>query len=170
MASIVVPLGFLGGVSWYDHTRLYGEAYADITRLSAIAKEHALKVAETNALVLDRMEDRIRGLGWDEIEARGAELHRWMQDLDEGLAQITALHLTRPDGRVTTLSIAWPTPPLSIADRSYFRRLRDGEPGLVFGEPARARLTGIVSFAVARRRASTGDQFDSAVIGSILPG
>ena len=106
MASVVGPLGFRSGVSWYDRTRLYGEAYADITWRSAIAQEHALKVAETNALVLDRMEDRIRGLGWDEIEARGAELHRWMQDLDEGLAQITALHLARPDGRVTALSSA----------------------------------------------------------------
>ena len=50
------------------------------------------------------------------------------------------------------LSIAWPTPAISVAGRSYFRRIRDREQGLVFGEPALARLTGIVSFVVARRR------------------
>ena len=170
VASLLVPLGFLGGVTLYDRHRLYSEADADLARLSAVAKEHALKVAETNALVLDRMEDRIRGLSWDEIEARNAEIQRWLRGLDEGLAQITALHLARPDGRVTTLSIAWPTPPISVADRAYFRRLREGEQGLVFGEPVRARLTGMVSITVARRREDAEGRFDGALIGSILPG
>jgi signal transduction histidine kinase/CheY-like chemotaxis protein len=170
VASLVVPLGVLGGVSWYDRHRLHGEAFADLTRLSAVAKEQAQKVAETNALVLDRMEEHVRGLSWDEIEARGGEIHRWLKGLDEGLAQITSLHVARPDGRVAGISIAWPTPPLSVEGRDYFRRLREGERGPVFGEPALARLTGIVAFSVARRREGADGRFDGALIGSILPG
>ena len=169
-ASLVVPLAFLGGAAWYDHHRLVSEAFADVNRLSAVAKEHALKVVETNSLVLDRMEDRIRGLSWDQIEAQGESIQRWMRTLDDSIAQITSLHLVRPDGRVAALSIAWPTPPLSIARRSYFRTLQEGEAGLVFSEPLRARLTGVVTFTVARRRESAGGTFDGAVVGAILPG
>ena len=168
-ASLIVPLGVLGGVAWYERHRLFGEAHGDVARLSAIAKEHALKVVETNALVLDRMDDHVRGLGWDEIEARGKAVQRWLQDLDEDLAQITALHLARPDGRVAASSTAWPMPPVSIADRPYFSRMRDGAEGLVFGEPVLSRLTGIASFAIARRRGTGDGRFDGAVIGSILP-
>src|SRR3954464_7607694 len=107
------------------------EAYADVDRLSAVAREHALKVVETNALVLDRMEDHIRGLGWDEIAHQGDRIQHWLRELDETFAQITSLHIARPDGRVEMLSIAWPTPPLNIAKRPYFRALQSGEAPLV---------------------------------------
>ena len=69
-----------------------------------LAKEHALKVVETNALVLDRIEDRVRGLSWDEIAAQEEAIHRDLRALDEPIAQITSLHLVRPDGRVVVLS------------------------------------------------------------------
>jgi two-component system, NtrC family, sensor kinase len=170
LASLALPLAVLLGAAWYDHRRLHAEAHADLTRLSAIAREQALKVVETNALALDRMDDRIRGLSWDEVEARGAEIHRWLHDLDDGLAQISSLHLARPDGRVAALSLAWPTPPLSVAGRAYFRRLREGERGLVFGEPIRAHMTGIVTFTIARRRDAADGSFDGVVMGSVLPG
>ena len=65
-----------------------------------MAREHALKVVETNSLVLDRMEDRIRGLSWAEIEAQNEPIQRWLRGLDERFAQITSLHLTRPDGHL----------------------------------------------------------------------
>lgn len=170
VASLLVPMSFLGGVSWYDYRRSVAEAFADVDRLSAVAREHALKVVETNSLVLDRMEDRVRGLSWPEIEAQGEALHHWTRVLDESIAQIVALHLVRPDGRVTVLSIAWPTPAISIVQRAYFARLAAGETGLVFGEPVQSRLTGLVTFAVARRRASEDGAFDGALVGSILPG
>ncbi|MBL6459009.1 response regulator [Belnapia sp. T6] len=170
LASLVVPLAFLAGAAWYDHHRLHSEAYADVVRLSAVAKEHALKVVETNALVLDRMEDRIRGLSWEQVQAEAEDIQRWMRSLDESIAQITSLHLVRPDGRLAVLSIAWPTPPISLAERPYFRQIEAGETGLVFGEPLRSRLTGIVTFAVARRRETADGQFAGALVGSILPG
>ncbi len=170
VAALLVPLAFLGGAAWYDHHRLVAAAFADVNRLSAVAKEHALKVVETNSLVLDRLEDRIRGLDWEEIEAQGEGLQRWMRTLDDSIAQITSLHLVRPDGRVVMLSIAWPTPPISIADRAYFRRIRAGDADLVVSEPVLARLTGVVTFNVARRRDGAAGSFDGAMVGAILPG
>jgi signal transduction histidine kinase/CheY-like chemotaxis protein len=170
-ASILLPLLFLLGTALHDWRRLSGEAYADVSRLSAIAKEHALKVVETNALVLDRVEDSVRGLTWAEIEARSAGLQQHLRALDEGIAQITSLHLARPDGTVVVLSSVWPTPPISIAGRDYFKAIAEGgAQGLVFGEPVVARFTGIVTFAMARRRVSGTDAFDGLLIGSVLPG
>ncbi len=169
-ASLIVPLGILGGVACFERHRLFAEAHEDVIRLSAVAREHALKVVETDALVLDRMEDRVRGLDWNEIQAHGREIQGWLQGLDEDLAQITALQVVRPDGHVAVLSTSWPTPHLSIAERPYFNRLREGARGPVFGEPALSRLTGKVSFAIARRRSAANGGFDGALVGSILPG
>ncbi len=169
-ASVLVPLLFLAGAAWYDWRRLNADAFADVSRLSAIAKEHALKVVETNAMVLDRLDDRVRGMAWPAIRADGAAIQREMNRLDDSIAQITALHLADPEGRLVLLSSAWPTPRISIADRSYFQRLAAGAEGLVFGDPALARLSGIVSFTMARRRGDPAAPFDGVVVGSTLPG
>ena len=171
VAVVLVPLLFLAGAAWYDWQRLNEEAHADVSRLSAIVKEHALKVVETNALVLDRLEDRVRGLGWDAIAANGEAIQQDMRALDEGIAQITSLHLVRPDGRVALISTYWPTPPINVGNRAYFKALAEGpDPGLVFGEPVFARLSGIVAFNMARRRSSDTGGFDGIIVGSILPG
>ena len=171
LAAVLVPLLFLAGAAWYDWRRLNDEAHADASRLSAIAKEHALKVVETNALILDRLEDRARGLSWAQIEAGGEAIHRDMAALDDAMAQITALHLVRPDGQVAVLSTLWPTGDINISERAYFKALAgDDPPPLMFGEPVLSRSTGIVVFNMARRRAAEGGGFDGIVVGSILPG
>lgn len=125
-AAVLVPFLFLIGAAWSDHRRLMAEAHADVGRLSASAREHALKVVETNALVLDRIEDRVRGLSWEEIETQGEAIRADLAALDQAIAQITSLHLVRPDGRLAILSIAWPTPAIDLSGTSYFRRLAAG--------------------------------------------
>ena len=169
-AAVLVPLLFLACAAWYDWRRLQEDAYADVNRLSAIAKEHALKVVETNAMVLDRLDDRVRGMEWAAIRAQGAAIQRDMTRMDETIAQITALHLADPSGRVVLISTAWPTPRIDISERGYFQQLAAGAEGLVFGPPALARLSGIVSFTMSRRRGDGTGPFDGAVVGSILPG
>ncbi len=168
--AILVPLAFLAGGAWFDHRRLMAEAEADVLRLSAIAREHALKVVETNALVLDRVEDRVRGLGWEAIAAQGEAIHRDLKALDDAIAQISAVHLVGPDGILRVISTTWPTPRVDLTRRDYWQRIQGGEPGLVFGQPVAGRLSGVVSFIMARRRAAPDGGFDGLVVGSILPG
>ncbi|MCO6416477.1 ATP-binding protein [Siccirubricoccus sp. KC 17139] len=169
VASLLVPLLVLFGAAFYDHRKLQEQAVADVDRQSAIAKEHALKVVETSALVLDRIEDRVRGMSWAQIDAEGESIQRWMLSLDESVAQMISLHLVRPDGRLALLSIAWPTPDFDLSGRDFFAPLREGAEGLVFGRPQLSRLTGIVGFVAGRRRTTPDGRFDGAVMGSILP-
>jgi hypothetical protein len=168
-ASAIVPLLFLVGGGWERRVRMMEQAQADAARLSAIAHEHALKVLETNALVLDRLEDRIRGMGWAEITARGEELHRWMQRLDEEIAQIIALHIVEPNGDTALLSLAWPTPPLNLASRGYFRAMVAGERGILLGDPFISPLTGQRSAVFGRALVTEDGRFGGAVLGALLP-
>ena len=167
-ASVIVPLLFLAGGGWERRVRMMEQAQADAARLSAIAHEHALKVLETNALVLDRLEDRIRGMGWAEITARGEELHHWMQTLDEEIAQIIALHIVEPNGDTALLSLAWPTPPLNLASRGYFRAMVAGERGILLGDPFISPLTGQRSAVFGRALVTEDGRFGGAVLGALL--
>jgi two-component system, NtrC family, sensor kinase len=168
-ASLLLPLLLLAGASWHDHRRLMADAGATLARLADLAREHALKVIETNALVLDRMEDRVRGLDWDAIEAQGEAVHKDLRAIDQRIEQITSLHLVRPDGRLAAISIAWPTPPLDLSARPDHRHFAEGGEGLVFGAPVRGRLSGVVAFTMARSRAAPDGRFDGMVLGSLLP-
>ncbi|WP_149536101.1 hybrid sensor histidine kinase/response regulator [Siccirubricoccus phaeus] len=169
VCSILVPLLVLIGAASYDRQQLHEEALADVDRQSAIAREHALKVVETSALVLDRIEDRVRGMDWAQIDAEGEAIQRWMLSLDESVAQMISLHLVRPDGRLALLSIAWPTPQFDTSQRDYFPAMRNGAQGLVFGRPRLSRLTGIVGFVAGRPRTAPDGKFDGAVMGNMLP-
>lgn len=167
-ASSLLPVLLLLAAAWRDHDRMEAGARADVERLAAVAHEHALKVLETNALVLDRLEDRIRGMSWPEVAAQGAELHRWMRTLDEQIAQIIALHLVQPDGETSVISLAYPTPPLNLTSRGYFRAMAAGEAGILLGEPFRSPLTGKVSVVIGRGLYGPNGEFRGAVLGALL--
>ncbi|MBV1797370.1 hybrid sensor histidine kinase/response regulator [Siccirubricoccus sp. G192] len=172
-ASLLVPALFLGVAAWVNHQRLTANADASLEQLSAVAREHALKVVETNALVLDRIEDRVRGLDWASIEAEGEAIQRDLVALDQRIEQITSLHLVRPDGRLALISIAWPTPPINLAGREDFRSLAAGDARggevLRFGPAMRGRLSGVLAFTMARARSGPDGQFDGMLLGSLLP-
>jgi signal transduction histidine kinase/CheY-like chemotaxis protein len=169
VAACLVPALAFAGVAWREHQRLHREAAESVDRIAAIAQEHALKVIETNALVLDRIEDSVRGLSWEEIGARERELHETLRDLEARIEQISALHLIRPDGRLAAISVVHPAPEVDLSGRGYFALHRNGERGLVFGDPIVGRITGQVSFTMSRARIAPDGTFDGIVLGSVLP-
>ncbi|GGG19878.1 hybrid sensor histidine kinase/response regulator [Caldovatus sediminis] len=169
LAAFLVPALAFAGVAWRDHQRLHQEAAESVDRTAAIAQEHALKVIETNALVLDRIEDSVRGLSWDEIAAREREVHEALRDLEARIEQISVLHLIRPDGRLAAISVVHPAPQVDLSGRGYFALHRNGERGLAFGDPIVGRTTGQVSFTMSRARIAPDGTFDGIILGSVLP-
>src|ERR671932_490055 len=95
--SVAVPALFFAVAAWRDHERLRAEARATVERVAALAREHALKVTETNLLALDRIEDRVRGLDWPAILEQQAAIHRDLRAIDEQIEQLSALHLMTPE-------------------------------------------------------------------------
>ncbi|MBW8270869.1 hybrid sensor histidine kinase/response regulator [Caldovatus aquaticus] len=169
LAALLVPALAFAVAAWREHVRLHDEAAGSVDRTAAIAQEHALKVIETNTLVLDRIEDSIRGLGWEEIAAREREIHEALQALEAHIEQISALHLIRPDGRLAAISVAYPAPAVDLSERAYFQRHMAGERGLLFGEPIIGRSTGRPSFTMSRARTAPDGRFDGVVLGSVMP-
>ena len=169
LAALLVPVLAFAAVAWRDHARVQDDAKRAVDRIVAIAQEHALKVIETNALILDRIEDGVRGLSWDEIAARDREVHEALRALDSRIEQINVLHLIRPDGRLAAISIAYPAPSVDLTERAYFQRHLAGERGLVFGDPVVGRTSGQVNFTMSRARAAPDGRFDGVVLGSVMP-
>ena len=169
LAAMLLPFTFAGLFSWQDWRRTSSESEARLERMLAVAQEHALKVVETNALVLDSIAGLMQGMSWAELQMDVARVHSGLLALEQRIEQLRALHAVRPDGMLFTISTSWPTPEVDLAGRDYFQRHRSGHFGLYFGAPLVGRTTGVLAFTMSRARLDAQGRFDGVVLGSVLP-
>lgn len=169
VASLMLPFAFASLFAWQDYRRGNAEAEARVERMLAVAQEHALKVVETNALVLDSIAALMQGMSWPEIRVDVARIHAGLLALEERIEQLRLLHIVQPNGALFVISSNWPTPMVDLSSRDYFQRHRDGLNRLYFGEPLVGRTSGIRAFTMSRARLDIHGRFDGVVLGSVLP-
>ncbi|MGC2782149.1 MAG: EAL domain-containing protein [Bradyrhizobium sp.] len=107
----------------------------------------------------------------DEVYGRamaGRDIQLMLQDRISGFPHIEAMMLVGADGRVINSSVAWPTPPLNVADREYFQALKT-EPALSskLGRPEKGRGIGASTIPLARKLMGSDGEFLGLVIGTI---
>jgi two-component system NtrC family sensor kinase len=168
-ASLMLPFAFASLFAWQDYRRANAEAEARLERMLAVAQEHALKVVETNALVLDSIASLMQGMTWTEIRLDINRIHAGLLALEERIEQLRLLHIVQPDGKLFAISGSWPTPLVDLSGRDYFRHHAAGEARLYFGEPLVGRTSGVRAFTMSRSRLDSQGRFDGVVLGSVLP-
>ncbi|MBV9523990.1 MAG: PAS domain S-box protein, partial [Alphaproteobacteria bacterium] len=120
-------------------------------------------------MAIAQVDGRIRGLDWDAI-SRSVEVHDYLGNLDETLAQIMQFALVGPDGRVRNTSKAFPIgEAIDENDRDSFAALTRRDLGTVIGHVETGRLTGVKSFSIARRRSSPDGGFDGVILATVDP-
>ena len=169
LSSLLIPFTFAGLFTLQDWRRTSSEAEARLERMLAVAQEHALKVVETNALVLDSIAGLMQGMNWPDLQMDVARVHAGLLALEQRIEQLRSLHSVRPDGMLFTISTSWPTPEVNLSGRDYFQRHQAGHFGLYFGAPLVGRTTGVLAFTMSRARLDAQGRFDGVVLGSVLP-
>jgi signal transduction histidine kinase len=165
-ASLIVPAGLFSAAALYNRTEVLREGQDAIIRTAAVMDEHARKVFETGDLVLGRVDDRIRGLSWEEISA--PEVSAFLAQLKAPLAQVVSIWVTDAQGLVRAGSQSW-DPTVSIANRDFFQVQRERDAGTYISLPFRGKATHTASFAVSRRRSTPDGRFDGTVHLSLSP-
>ncbi|MBP2315261.1 hybrid sensor histidine kinase/response regulator [Azospirillum soli] len=165
-ASVVVPLSLFAAIAWRDYLEVQADAERNIRKTVLILHEHVQKVFDTVEQALDRVDERSRGMGWEEIPS-SESLHRYMKTLSDELPQVGSLALVDPQGFVQIVSRVFPLEPLYVADREYFRAQRERDHGFHVGEALVNRRTGRPQFNVSRRRTSPGGP-DGVFAGTLV--
>ncbi|WP_148219299.1 ATP-binding protein [Azospirillum sp. B510] len=166
--SVALPLVLFAGMGWRERWEAQDEAERNSRKNALILHEHMLKVFDTMAQALDRVDERIQGLGWREI-AESETLHRYLKRLDGELEQIGAIGLTDPDGIVRNSNLFFPAHNSYVGDRPDFREQRRRESGLLIAGPLADPATGKPSFGISRRRTGPGDSFDGMIATIVNP-
>jgi two-component system NtrC family sensor kinase len=160
-------LAFAGaaGFSW---RQVQTEARARLTRTIDMLHEHALRSFEMQEAILTAADGRVVGMSWEEIAA-SREVHVFLRNLDASVPSSNAVGLVGPDGRIASFSrLAFPAPPISLADREYLRPARAGMAGTFISEVIEARPTGTRVFVLSRARSGSDGKPDSGVVTSAL--
>ncbi|HEY0526789.1 MAG TPA: ATP-binding protein [Stellaceae bacterium] len=169
-ASAVLPLIVMALVASQNYRQVMEDADRVVQRTVDILAEHTLKVFETEELILDRIEGRLAGLGWDEID-RSAEITPFLRSLEAGRGQVVSIWLIDADGYVRNASVPW-QPALNGADRDYVAVHRErADAGTFVGSAYTGRTTGAPSFGLSRRRSRPADGgFDGVIAISVSAG
>lgn len=164
VASLLVPLGLFAIVAWQDRLTVFQAADADLERGADSVREHALKVLQTDSLMIALVNERVRSMSWDEI-AGSRELHDYLVKLVQQNPELEGAWIADASGTVRSASRVFPVPPQwTVTSRDVFAAAHDSD-RLVLGN--RARNSNAYAkdphLYVAQRRTSTGTGFDGII-------
>jgi PAS domain S-box-containing protein len=167
-AAIVLPTALFGYIAWRDREGYLSRGIESARQTTQILHEHALKILESDELAMDRLEDRIAGLDWEQIRQRERELHDVIGGIAAAHEQIVTMGLLDETGRFVVTG-DYPTKPVDVGDRDYVKAMLAGHQGTYIGAPIVGRFTGKAQFAAVRPRRTGSGRFDGALMVSVDP-
>src|SRR5439155_4347240 len=124
-------------------------------------------------LVLDEVQGKVLAANTVDPERLGRvmgteEVHRFLVNRQETLPQAKAIGFIGVEGRLVNGSRQWPTPPMDLSDRDYFRHFRDhDDAGVFIGAPRPDLVTGAWTFFLGRRASGPHSEFLGVLIALI---
>ena len=169
--AVVLPAVALIAVVTLFYRQSFDEAEQTLQSAVRIAREHALKVFDTNEMLLVRMLDLLGSVGDAEWLARSAELHERLKAMATGLPQIQGLFVMGTDDRMLGSNRVFPPPRhINYSDRDFARVHRSGTgPRVFFTEQLVSRATGERFFDMSRRRSFADGAYGGTVSVSLRP-
>ncbi len=165
VAAIVLPVVLFVYIAWRDREGYLARGVENARQTTQILHEHALKVFETEELAMDRLEDRIAGLDWEQIRQQERELHDVIGGIVAAHEQIVSMGVIDDRGSFVVTG-DYPTKPVDVSDRDYVQAMLAGYRGSYISAPLVGRFTGRAQLATARPRRTASGHFDGALVVS----
>jgi PAS domain S-box-containing protein len=158
---------------WDQRNGAIENAQHDLTDLGIVLAEQTTRSLQAVDLVLRDTGAKVQGRGVERPEQfkelLGTEaVHDFLADQLKHLPQADSIGLIGANGVLVNLSRLWPVPTLNVADRDYFRQLRDQqENDTVISDPVKNRVTGTWTLLVGRRLTAPDGAFLGVVSTTI---
>jgi signal transduction histidine kinase/ActR/RegA family two-component response regulator len=169
LAVLLPTIGFAGVAAWlYDQE--FHDARLQLRSDARIAQEHALKLLETNEMLLQRMLDMLGDASDEALLARSGELHERLKRMAADLPQVQGLFIHGADARSLAMSRIDPPPRnIDYSDREWYIQHRAGKVATYVSEQIVSRATGERAFDMSRRRVFADGRFAGTVHVSLRP-
>jgi hypothetical protein len=99
-----------------------------------------------------------------------ADIHLMLKSKLSALSYVGGINIFDADGMLINSSSIWPVPPVSVADRAYFKAFKNdpGSPDMMV-EPVHSRITGAWTTVIARKMTGPNGEFLGAIGRGIEP-
>jgi signal transduction histidine kinase len=167
---IAVPLLIFGIFATYRWQAAHDQARDRVTRMVAVAYEHALKVLDNNETLLGRVLELVGTEDDEAIRQHEAAVHQQLTVMAGDRLQIQSIWVWGPDGRPLAGNRFSPLPAdLNIADREFFRHHQQHRGGLYFTEPLVGKATKDAFFDMSVGRYRQDGSFAGLVSVGLYP-
>ena len=160
--GLAFVLGTSSFIALHEREVMVREARNGAQGAAFSLSDHAARLFEVADLALRTTMMTVGGDDWATVEASRPHWAE-MRAIAQALPHVTDLWLNDATGRLRLTSVAFPTPESNVADRPAFAAVRNGDPGLVIGDPLLGRVTAVPTFLIARRLEDAGGQFKGMV-------
>ncbi len=157
---IILPVLLFVGAAWINYRWAWDEAEGQLSRTTDAVHEHALKVFETNELILDRIAERFGDLSWQQIESSAA-VHHYLVQLAQTVPHVAVMGFIAPDLRIANSNLDNP----GMARHHDFLAVhRANADDLFISELSTGNLTGQPQFLVTRYKPNAAHTPDGNMI------
>jgi signal transduction histidine kinase len=163
-ASLTVPVLLLAFAAWQNFRLVQIQAEHGVMIETSQLHEHAVSVLETYALVLAWVDNRTRGLDWDQIEHDDG-LRHFLADI-ESLPQIATVSIVDNAGRARVSGHAFPATVEDASAREAFLAQKERNVGIFVGPAGPDQPTHTADFDISRRRSTSDGSFAGVIIVS----
>ncbi len=169
LLCLMVPVLLFGAFAAYRYVQVHREAEVRLDRTLRIAKEHALKVLETNETLLRHIVDLAEDFPGSPRDA--GQLHRQLRALAGDKPQLQSIWVLNADGRALASDRFEQVPDVLFNDRAYFvwHQEHQGKGPIYFSEVLMGRATKSPFFDMSRGRVDAAGRFAGVVSVSLSP-
>ncbi len=170
VVSVLLPLVLFSLAALQNRHDVERAAVRRVERDVRILHEQALKVFDTQVLMIDQLNGSLRKVdNWSDPKV-GPQLHNALAHLQALLPQVAAISVTDAAGHLRATSRSFPADPtIDVSDRDYFQALKASDPGRpiiargVIGKQTREPVFNIA----ARLQGPVAGRFDGVVVVSV---
>jgi diguanylate cyclase (GGDEF)-like protein len=169
MVVALATLLLAGVATWQLHRNATAEVKRELQQIAVLLAEQTARAFQAVDLVAKAVVEEVERSGVADAQAlrQAFETHEMQQAMARravNLPQLEAMGLVDADGAAVITTRVWPTPPISIADRTYFRAMIDSDGMRAFiSEPVLNRVSGGSTVYLSRRIGAP----DGALLGVV---
>lgn len=171
LLALLLPVAVTCGLALLTYGDALDAATTRADRASRIAAEHALRLFDTNQMLLMRMQDMVARRSDAELRRDDAELSARLSQMAADLPQVQGLFINGADSRPIANSRVYPVAQgLDYSDREWYRVHSTGRgPALFVSDQLTSKITGEAFFDMSRRRTDAQGRFAGTVHVSLRP-
>jgi len=165
--SLVLPAALFAIAASQSYYQVQRQQEARVDRTARILQEHAIKVFETDRLIIGQVKALLKKLDWSDEQSL-ADFYETLKSLQEGLDQVAAITIVGKDGSMLASSKTYPIDhTASFADLDWFQSLKkSNNDDLYISRSDTGHQSNQQVINVAARISQRG-QFDGAIAISI---